>query len=160
MVSVIIPIILGAILGNLDQNIRKACATHYVILIPFFSFALGNTLNFKSIIGAGLPGILLGIMTCVITGLACYAADKLTGGSGVAGAAASTTAGNAVATPKAVAMADPSFAAVAPIATLQVAASVIITALLTPLLTTWVYNRNKRKKALADLENSDLESVI
>jgi 2-keto-3-deoxygluconate permease len=43
-------------------------------------------------------------------------------------------------------MADPTFAAVAPMATLQVAASVIVTAVLTPVLTTFIYNKNKKKK--------------
>ncbi|WP_410512255.1 2-keto-3-deoxygluconate permease [Paenibacillus sp. BR2-3] len=153
MVSVIVPIFLGALLGNLDSNIRKFCEKGE-ILVPFFAFALGNNINLKSVIDAGWSGIILGIATCVITGLVCMLADRLTGGTGLAGAAASTTAGNAAATPKAIAMADPAYAAIAPMATLQVAASVIVTAILTPILTTLVYKRNLRKKAvLAEAAN-------
>jgi len=59
----------------------------------------------------------------------------------VAGAAASSTAGNSAAVPKAVAMADNSYLPVAEAATVQVAASVIVTAILTPLLTSWWYKR-------------------
>lgn len=147
MISVIIPIFAGAILGNLDTNIRKFCEKGE-ILVPFFAFALGNNINLKSVVNAGWSGVLLGVATCVITGMVCMLADKLAGGSGLAGAAASTTAGNAAATPKAIAMADPTYAAIAPIATLQVAASVIVTAILTPILTTIVYKRNLKKKAL------------
>jgi 2-keto-3-deoxygluconate permease len=88
-------------------------------------------------------------MTLVITGLCCIAADKLLGGSGIAGAAASSTAGNSAAVPKAVAMADPTYAAIAPIATVQVAASVIVTAVLTPILTSWMYNRVQKQRAAA-----------
>ena len=44
-------------------------------------------------------------------------------------------------------MADPSFAAIAPIATIQVAASVIVTAVLTPILTSYVYKRVQRQRA-------------
>jgi len=94
---------------------------------------------------AGLPGILLGLSVLVITGIVCILADRLLGGSGVAGAAASSTAGNATGTPQAVALADPSFAAIAPLATVQVAASVIVTAVLTPVLTAYIYRRNKKK---------------
>lgn len=146
MVSVIVPIALGAILGNLDKGIREFCAKHGDIIVPFFAFALGNNINLKSVVSAGWSGVLLGFATVVITGAVCIIADRLTGGTGIAGAAASTTAGNAAATPKAIAMADPHFAAIAPIATLQVAASVIVTSILTPMLTTFVFKRIKKKK--------------
>jgi 2-keto-3-deoxygluconate permease len=65
----------------------------------------------------------------------------LLGGSGIAGAAASSTAGNSAAVPRAIALADPTYAAVAPVATVQIAASVIVTAVLTPLLTAWMYRK-------------------
>lgn len=45
MISVIIPIVLGAILGNLDKDIREFCTKHQDIFVPFFGFALGNTIN-------------------------------------------------------------------------------------------------------------------
>jgi 2-keto-3-deoxygluconate permease len=72
--------------------------------------------------------------------------DRLLGGSGIAGAAASSTAGNSAAVPQAVALADTSFAPVAAAATVQVTASVIVTAILTPLLTAWWYRRLARRQ--------------
>ncbi|MCQ6282302.1 2-keto-3-deoxygluconate permease [Bacillus sp. EB600] len=146
MVSVVIPIVLGAILGNLDKDIRAFCTKHQDVFFPFFGFALGNTINLKSVVSSGWSGILLGFLTVFMTSAVCMIADRLTGGNGIAGAAASGTAGNAVATPKAIAMADPTFAAIAPLATLQVAASVIVSVILTPLLTTFVYKRIKKKR--------------
>jgi 2-keto-3-deoxygluconate permease len=44
-------------------------------------------------------------------------------------------------------MADTTYAPVAEAATVQVAASVIVTAILTPLLTTWQYRRVLREEA-------------
>ena len=150
MVSVVLPIVVGAILGNIDHDIRDYCSKHGELLIPLFAFGLGNNINLKYVVSAGFSGILLGLATCIITGAVCIVADRLLGGSGLAGAAASTTAGNAAATPKAIAMADPNYAALAPLATLQVAASVIVTAICTPILTTLVYKRNQKKaKAMA-----------
>lgn len=146
MIAVLIPIIVGAILGNLDNEIRDFCSGHQEVIIPLLGFALGDGINLKNLINGGFSGILLGILTVVFTGIACILADKLTNGSGVAGAAASTTAGNAAATPSAIAMSDHSYAAIAPIATLQVAASIIVTSILTPILTTMIYKRNKRKE--------------
>ena len=55
----------------------------------------------------------LGLTVVIVTGVVCIVVDRLLGGSGVAGAAASSTAGNSAAVPQAVALADPSFAPVA-----------------------------------------------
>jgi 2-keto-3-deoxygluconate permease len=146
MVSVIIPVIAGFALGNADPELKKFVSKHSEMFVPFLGFALGNNINLAAVFNAGPSGIILGLATVAITGGVCIFFDRLLGGTGIAGAASSSTAGNAVATPKAVAMADPTFAAVAPMATLQVAASVIVTAVLTPVLTTFIYNRNKKKK--------------
>ena len=56
---------------------------------------------------------------------------------GYAGWAVATTAGNAVAVPAAVALSDPSLADIANVATVQVAASVVISSLLVPFITSW-----------------------
>jgi 2-keto-3-deoxygluconate permease len=44
-------------------------------------------------------------------------------------------------------MADPTYTAIAPIATIQVTASVIVTAVLTLILTSFVYNHVQRRRA-------------
>jgi len=144
MVSVIAPIVVGAILGNLDEDVKTFFASHEPIIIPFMAFTLGQTINLRSVVTAGIPGIALGLAVVTVTGLVCIVADKLLGGSGMAGAAASSTAGNSAAVPQAVALADPTYAAVAPAATVQVAASVIVTAVLTPFLTSWWFKRLAR----------------
>ena len=147
MVSLIIPLLLGFIAGNLDPDVREYCSSKCEIILPFVGFSLGNTIDLSAVVTAGFSGLVLGFVTCIITGFACILIDKLLGGTGVAGAAASSTAGNAAATPNAVAMADPAYAAIAPIATLQVAASVIVTSILTPILTTFMYRRVKKQHA-------------
>ena len=145
MVSVIAPIAVGALLGNLDDDIRQFFGSHEPIIVPFMAFTLGQTINLASVVTAGLPGVALGLAVLVCTGTVCIIADRLLGGSGVAGAAASSTAGNSAAVPQAVALADPRFAAIASAATVQVTASVIVTALLTPLLTSWWHQRIRTK---------------
>jgi 2-keto-3-deoxygluconate permease len=147
MVSVIAPIFVGAILGNLDSDIRDFFGSHEPIIVPFMAFTLGQNINLRSVLTAGLPGVVLGIVVFIVTGFCCIVADKLLGGSGVAGAAASSTAGNSAAVPQAVALADRSYVGVAPAATVQVAASVIVTAILTPLLTAWMFRKVERERA-------------
>ena len=152
IVSVIAPIAAGAILGNLDKDVREFFGSHEAIIVPFMGFTLGQTINLSAVVTAGLPGVALGVMVLVITGTVCILTDLLLGGTGIAGAAASSTAGNSAAVPKAVAMADPSYAAIAPIATVQVAASVITTAILTPILTSYVYKRVQKRRAALGIE--------
>ena len=152
MVSVIAPIVVGAILGNLDDDLREFFGSHEPIIVPFMAFTLGQTINLKSVVTAGLPGVALGLTVVMVTGAVCILVDRLLGGSGVAGAAASSTAGNSAAVPQAVALADPTFAAVAPAATVQVAASVIVTAIMTPLLTAWWYRKVVRARLAVAVE--------
>jgi 2-keto-3-deoxygluconate permease len=149
MVSVIAPIFAGALLGNLDEDLKSFFGDRDSLIVPFMAFTLGQTINLKSVVTAGLPGILLGLTVVTVTGIVCILADRLLGGTGIAGAAASSTAGNSAAVPQAVALADTSYAGVAPAATVQVATSVIVTAMVTPLLTAWWYRRVHRQRQAA-----------
>ena len=145
LLAVLVPIIIGMILGNLDGDLRDFLVKGGPLLIPFFAFALGAGMELRSLFNAGLPGMLLGILTTFVGGLFNILSDKAVGGSGVAGAASSSTAGNAVATPHALAIADPSMSALAISATPLIAASTMTTAILTPLLT-WMVRRERGKK--------------
>lgn len=142
--ATLIPIIIGMILGNLDEDWRKLLAKGQDLLIPFFAFPLGAALDFRTIYTAGLSGILLGLMTVILTGLGGYIVIKygFKERKGV-GMAIGTTAGNAVATPAAIAAVDPSLNAIVPSATAQIAAAVIISAVLCPLLTSYLDKKEK-----------------
>ena len=56
--------------------------------------------------------------------------------------------------PQAVALADTSYAPIAAAATVQVAASVIVTAILTPLLTSWWFKSVTKERESALFANS------
>lgn len=145
LVGTIIPIVVGCIIGNLDPEMREFLSKGGAIMVPFMGLALGTRIDFKMIITAGPMGILLGILTVGVGGAINILADRVTGGTGVAGAACSSTAGNAVGVPMAVAAVDTSLEAVAAVATPLVAASTVVTAILTPILTTWIYKNNIKK---------------
>jgi 2-keto-3-deoxygluconate permease len=146
LVGVILPLIIGVLLGNLDEDLRVFLLKGGMILIPFFAFALGAGLNLQTIVEAGLPGVLLGVVTTFFGGIFNVMSDRAVGGSGVCGAAASSTAGNAVATPAAIALIDPSVAPIVSVATSQIAAAVVTTIVLTPVLTQLVAKKLRNKK--------------
>lgn len=105
-------------------------------MIPFFGFALGNTINLMTVVNTGLLGILLGVAVIIITGIPLILADKfIGGGNGGAGLAASSTAGAAVTNPIIIAGMVPAFAPIAPAATALVATSVVVTSILVPIVT-------------------------
>nr|WP_235427106.1 2-keto-3-deoxygluconate permease [Cohnella kolymensis] len=137
----ILPLIIGMILGNLDEDMREFLGRGVDVLIPFFALAIGAGINLTNVLQAGLSGIVLGVLVVIVTGVVLFFLDRLTGGKGVAGVAASSTAGNAAAVPVAVAALYPAYQEIASLATLQVTAAVIVTAVLTPIVTAWVYKR-------------------
>ena len=156
LIGCVIPIVVGCILGNLDEDIRKFCEPGASMMIPFFSFPLGAGLNLKNLIVGGAPGILLGLFCCLITGMIGYGVYKLlqpVKGLGIehpeVGAAIGTTAGNAAATPAAVAAVDASLLAISEAATAQVTCAVIVTAICCPILVTLLHNAEAKKKAKA-----------
>jgi 2-keto-3-deoxygluconate permease len=138
LVGSLLPLAVGMILGNLDRNMREFLARAIPVLIPFFAFALGASLDLFKVWQAGLLGLGLGAAVVILTGFSLFFVDRITGGSGVAGVAAASTAGNAAAVPAIVAAANPAYAAAAGPATILLAASVIVTAIFVPLATAWV----------------------
>lgn len=140
LIGVLIPFLLGFVLGNLDSNFRTLFSPATKILIPFFGLSLGFTIDLTVIFNTGGLGILLAVFVMLVSGIPLVLADIfIGGGKGTAGVAASGTAGAAVATPFLVAEVAPSFAESAPAATALVATSVVITSILVPILTSLYY---------------------
>ena len=138
LVAAIIPVALGMLVGNLDKGMRDLFAPMGNGIIPLIGFALGTGINLVNVIKGGVSGIILGFVTVLVGGGFIVLCDRLISRRpGYAGWAVATTAGNAVAVPAAVALSDPSLADIANVATVQVAASVVISSLLVPFITSW-----------------------
>lgn len=147
-VGAVLPFLVGFALGNLDPELREFFGKAVQTLIPFFAFALGNTINLSVIAQTGALGVLLVVAVIIVTGIPLILADKfIGGGDGTAGLAASSSAGAAVATPVLIAEMVPEFKAVAPAATALVATSVIVTSILVPILTA-MWSRRIKNRAI------------
>lgn len=147
LVGSILPLVIGMILGNLDKEMREFLGKASGVMIPFFAFALGGSLDLSKVWQAGLLGLAMGVGVVVITGIPLFFSDRLTGGTGVAGVAAASTAGNAAAVPAIVAAANPAYRDAAIPATMLVAACVVVTTVLVPFLTAWVSKKYGRPEA-------------
>ena len=138
LVAAVVPIFAGMLLGNIDPKVKDFFGPVGSAIIPFTGFSLGAGINLANVVKGGVSGVVLGLITIFIGGAFIVCCDRFIGKRpGYAGWAVATTAGNAVAVPAAIAIADPAWEAFASVATVQVAASTVLSALLVPFITTW-----------------------
>ncbi|MEU6643187.1 2-keto-3-deoxygluconate permease [Saccharomonospora sp. NPDC046836] len=145
LVAAVVPFLLGVLVGNLDNEWSRVVRPVPNIVIPFFAFALGTGIDLGDIVTGGLSGLVLGLIVAPVTGFLVYLGYRFIlrrGAMSGIGFAAGTTAGNAIATPAVVAAADPRFQEFVGTATAQVAASVLVTAILAPTLASIALKRS------------------
>lgn len=159
LLAAVIPLLAGVLVGNLDARWTEIMRPVPNMVIPFFAFALGTSINLGNVVTGGLSGLLVGAIATVFTGTLAYFGYRFIlrrGRKSGIGIASATTAGNAIATPAIIAAADPSFAPYMEVATAQVASAVLVSAVLAPLLAAWVLKREGGIDAPeADLETAD-----
>lgn len=149
-VAAILPFLIGFVLGNLDYKFAQMMKPASAITVPFFAFALGAGIDLRSLAIGGVTGILLGLLVALLTGALTYLGYRwLLRERSAVGFAAGTTAGNSVATPAIVAEADPAFVPYVGVATAQVAAAVLVTAIVAPLLTHYMNRRLRGRRSAA-----------
>ena len=158
MVAAVIPFLLGMLVGNLNPHWREILRPTPAIVIPFFALALGTGIDLNNIVKGGLSGLVVGAIVAPITGFFVYLGYRflLRRGyrSGI-GFAAGTTAGNAIATPAIIGLADPTFAPYVETATAQVAASVLVTAVMAPLIASVVLKKEGGLLTEEEIERID-----
>lgn len=153
LLAAILPMLLGFILGNTSQIARNFLAPGEKLIIPFAAFAIGAGINFSVLLSSGATGILLGLLTVVMSGgaamLCLYLWHVLRGHprparNMISGACEASTAGNAIATPAAMAMLDPSLAPLQSVASAQIATAVVCTAFTMPFFVAWLANWQRK----------------
>ncbi len=138
LIAVIVPILFGMLIGNIDKKMSEFLKPGVSLLLPFVGITLGAGIDITGIVQGGSSGILLGLMTVLISGPFVVLCDRVFNKRpGYAGWAVSSTAGNAIAVPAAVATIDAAWAPYVSVATTQVAASTVFTAICIPLITSW-----------------------
>jgi 2-keto-3-deoxygluconate permease len=162
LLGAVVPFILGMIIGNLNPRWREVVKPTAAIVIPFFAFALGTGIDLGSVVKGGASGIVAALIISPFTGFLVYLGYKYLlrrGYRSGLGFAAGTTAGNAIATPAIIGAADPQFAQYVDTATAQVAAAVLVSAILAPLLASWALKREGgllSEEQIAELDERDL----
>lgn len=146
LIGALLPLVLGIVMGNTSPFLKKLFEPGVNGGIALVGFSLGCGMSLESLMMGGLSGVLLAVVAIAV-GVASTLVDRLVGGSGKAGVACGTIAGTAMTTPAAVAAIDATYTSeMVALATAQIAAAVIITAFVAPLLTGWIDKKFPRTK--------------
>ena len=138
LVAAIGPILVGMILGNIDRDLSDFLAPAGSIPAALRGLLPGLRHEPDQHRQGRCPGHPAGPDHPAFIGDSEIARDKfISRRPGYAGWAVATTAGNAVAVPAVIAEADPTWLEFADLATSQVAASSILTAILVPIIVSW-----------------------
>ncbi|GGE27965.1 2-keto-3-deoxygluconate permease [Pullulanibacillus camelliae] len=142
LLAAILPLLIGAILGNLDGNFEKLFSPGLAVVIPFIGFTIGAGIDLGNIVKAGVNGIILGLSVIIIGGGLTFLADRyILRRPGYAGAGLSSSSGNSIATPAAIAAVDHTYQPFVQSATVEIASAVVLTAILVPFITSFVAKR-------------------
>lgn len=136
VISVLVPMLVGIIIGNLDREMGNFFASAVPILTPFMGWAFGAGIDLISAFKSGLQGILL----TVIFYLVCFPIvwlfeTKVLKENGITTFGITSIAGLTVSVPMLMATADPQLSEIAKVAVAEIAMGVVLTSVITPILT-------------------------
>lgn len=140
IISMLIPLVLGMILGNIDPEFGGFFGGATGTVLFFLGWNLGQGLNLFEAIEAGIPGLLLTIIFIIIS-IPLFFVDRGLGYEGITGVSMMTIAGMSTAVPASLAAIFPELQQYVTSATAQVLLVVLITAFLAPFLSQKVYEK-------------------
>lgn len=136
VISVLIPIVLGIVIGNLDKEMAKFLMPVVAILTPFMGWSFGAGINIINAFKAGFQGIILTVLFYIlIFPLIFFFERKVLKENVLTTFSITSVAGLSVSVPALLAHTDPTLAAFVSPAVAQIALAVVITSFITPSLT-------------------------
>jgi 2-keto-3-deoxygluconate permease len=147
-VATLIPLVIGIVWGNMDNQFRENATRALPIVTFFMMIPIGAGMTLRNVASGGVAGLILALISAVSAFVFYFIYQLLLPRKkrNAMGAAIGTTAANATAVPSALAEADASLEQIAPAATAQVTVAAIITAFTAPLITDFLDRRMRRKK--------------
>lgn len=143
ILSLLLPFLLGVLLGNLDEDIRRVFAGGGAMILPFLGFQFGSTINLLEAFRMLPQGLLLSLVFFLITILPSYCFERrVLRRPGYVSVASSSLAGVALAIPTMAAQANPALEVYAGNAVATLAFVLTATNILCPFLTRWELRRH------------------
>ena len=134
IISTVIPLILGIILGNLDPDFRDLFGGAVVMLLPILGWNMGQGMNLITAFQAGVSGIILGVLYYVFTSIFVIFDKKVLKNDGVASMAMNSVAALSTSIPAIIAQSIPELQQYVPNAIAQILMVNLITVFVTPMV--------------------------
>ncbi|MFM1524231.1 2-keto-3-deoxygluconate permease [Helcococcus bovis] len=146
IISTLIPIILGMLLGNFDKSVKETFAPLFTITMPYLGWQLGASINLKQAFQSAGGGLLIVVLYYAIMLPSLMSIEKkFVNSNGLSSIAMSSIPGLSIGIPAMIAvqnMSDSNFVADA---ASQLTFAVIFTSIVTPLLAKQLASGNLNK---------------
>lgn len=144
VISTLIPLIVGIILGNLDSGFKKLFGSGVSVLIPVLGWNLGQGMNLLDVASSGVIGILLLIIYYIFMSVLVATDKYVLKNDGMPAMAMNAVSASAAAYPAIVAAANPSAQPYVSSAAAQILTLAIITIVVTPILSRKVSEQSNK----------------
>ena len=150
IISLIIPFIMGMILGNLDADIRKVFSGGNAIILPFLGFEFGSTINLIDAFKMIPQGLALSILYFVIVITPSYIFERtVLHRPGYASVASGSLAGVALVIPSMAAASNTAFEPYVTSSVAVLAFVLAVTNILCPFMVKYILTRHPADNAAA-----------
>lgn len=145
LISILIPLIFGLIIGNLDRQMAEFFYPAITIITPIMGWSFGPGINIINAFEASFQGIFLSILFyLLILPILFFYERKILKENGMTSLGISSIAGVSTSVPEILASSDQSLVGFSQSATSQLAMGVLITSIITPILVgKFMKKRNK-----------------
>ncbi len=143
IISLIIPFVLGMVLGNLDEDIRKVFAGGNAIILPFLGFEFGSTINLIEAFKMIPQGLLLSVVYFIVVITPSYIFERtVLHRPGYASVASGSLAGVALVIPSMAAASNTAFEPYVTSAVAVLAFVLAVTNILCPFMVKFILTRH------------------
>lgn len=147
VIALIVPFILGFILGNIDDEWTKLFKNGSAMLFPIVGLQFGSLIDMQNILQDIPRGIILTVLFYIVSILPTYFVDrKILKNGGHSALAMASVAGGALSIPYFCAELVPAYGEYLSSAIAQISVCLLITTFLTPFLTKYILKKTKKDK--------------
>lgn len=142
VITTLIPLIIGIILGNIDPEFGAVFAPGIGAILPLLGWNLGQGMDLVAAVKAGGPGLILTAVFILLNAYLYFLDYNILGNNGVVGLSLISVAGVSVSTPAVLMTLYPEIVGNYVVdATSQLLLVCVITSILAPIASQWQYKR-------------------